>query len=117
MAARNLGAEREEGPAAHSRRAGILDQATRLFVSKGYAGTSMSTLARACGIQKATLYHHFPSKEALFVACVTEGYDVAIRELRRIRDDRTLSHEARMRRVFRELYRITIERSRSTRRS
>ena len=92
-----------------SRRAEILEQARTLFLDKGYAGTSMSALAKACGIQKASLYHHFPSKEALFIACVTEGYDVAIGELRRIRDDSTLTHEGRVCRALEEIYRITID--------
>ena len=92
-----------------SRRAEILEQARNLFLDKGYAGTSMSALAKACGIQKASLYHHFPSKEALFIACVTEGYDVAILALREIQNDRALTHEERARRALAEIYRITID--------
>lgn len=92
-----------------SRRAEILEQARNLFLDKGYAGTSMSALAKACGIQKASLYHHFPSKEALFIACVTEGYDVAILALQEIQDDRALTHEERVRRALAEIYRITID--------
>ena len=92
-----------------SRRAEILEQARNLFLDKGYAGTSMSALAKACGIQKASLYHHFPSKEALFIACVTEGYDVAILALREIQNDRALTHEERVRRALAEIYRITID--------
>ncbi len=101
--------EPDEGSEPSSRRAEILALAADLFLTKGYAGTSMSALARACGIQKASLYHHFPSKEALFVACVTDGYDVAIRKLQQIQEDRGLSHEERMRRALGEIYRITID--------
>ncbi len=100
------GARDKERP---SRRAEILEQARTLFLDKGYAGTSMSALAKACGIQKASLYHHFPSKEALFVACVTEGYDVATRELRRIMNDDELTHEDRVRCALAEIYKITID--------
>ena len=100
------GAQDKERP---SRRAEILEQARTLFLDKGYAGTSMSALAKACGIQKASLYHHFPSKEALFVACVTEGYDVATRELRRIMNDDELTHEDRVRCALVEIYKITID--------
>lgn len=101
--------ETGETPDRTSRRGEILEQATALFLEKGYAGTSMNALAQVCGIQKASLYHHFPGKEALFVACVTEGYDVAIRQLQQILDDPDLTHETRIRAMFAALYRITIE--------
>ncbi|WP_420346578.1 TetR/AcrR family transcriptional regulator [Pelagibius sp.] len=101
--------ENDTGAERSSRRAEILTLATALFLEKGYAGTSMSALARACGIQKASLYHHFPSKEALFVACVTDGYDVAVRKLQQILDDGGLDHEERLRRALTEIYRITID--------
>lgn len=93
---------------AHDRRAEILRIATELFLEKGYSGTSMSALARAVGIQKPSLYHHFPSKEALFVACVTDGYDEAITTLAAIRDDASLSEEERLRRAIGQLYAINV---------
>lgn len=102
-------AANDAGSDAPSRRGEILREATELFLEEGYAGTSMSALARACGVQKATLYHHFPSKEALFEACVTEGYDHAMGELRRVRDDARLGDEERLRRAVAEIYRITID--------
>ncbi len=61
---------------------------TDLFLTHGFAATSMSALARAVGVQKASLYHHFASKEALFIACVTEGYEAAtVRKLEALRVD------------------------------
>jgi ATP-dependent Lhr-like helicase len=91
------------------RRREILQEATAQFLARGYAGTSMSALAQACGVQKATLYHHFPSKEALFVACVTDGYDEAIAELRRVRDDARLADDERFRRAMDVVYRINLD--------
>ncbi|MEM9250020.1 MAG: TetR/AcrR family transcriptional regulator [Pseudomonadota bacterium] len=55
------------------RRDEILDSTTELFLKKGFSGTSMSAVAKACGIKKARLYHHFPGKDDLFAACVTHG--------------------------------------------
>ncbi|QPH54876.1 TetR/AcrR family transcriptional regulator [Pontivivens ytuae] len=69
-----------------SRRDEILERATELFVASGYAATSMSKVAEAVGVQKASIYHHFPSKEALFVACVSRGYQDYTAALRDIRD-------------------------------
>lgn len=53
---------------ARSRREEILDEATRLFAERGYEGTSMSDLAERVGLRKASLFHHFASKEVLYAA-------------------------------------------------
>jgi TetR/AcrR family transcriptional regulator len=45
----------------------ILREATAKFVSAGYAAVSMQQIADAAGVTKATLYHHFRDKEALFL--------------------------------------------------
>src|ERR1700722_5940543 len=47
------------------RREEILDEATRLFAERGYEGTSMADLAERVGLRKASLFHHFASKEQL----------------------------------------------------
>jgi AcrR family transcriptional regulator len=38
------------------------------FFKKGYFATSISEIARGCGIQKASIYYHFPCKEDLLLA-------------------------------------------------
>ncbi|MBQ1203848.1 MAG: helix-turn-helix transcriptional regulator [Loktanella sp.] len=35
-------------------------------------------IARAIGIQTAIIYHHFPSKQDLFVTCTSNGCDSTI---------------------------------------
>jgi AcrR family transcriptional regulator len=57
--------------AASARRREVALAALPVFLEHGYAGTSMATLARATGLHKSSLYHHFPSKEALFLAALT----------------------------------------------
>jgi AcrR family transcriptional regulator len=91
------------------RRAEILAVATDLFLAHGFAGTSMSALAKAVGVQKASLYHHFSSKEDLFIACVTEGYEATVRRLEALRADPGLSDADRIRATMEELYRINLE--------
>ena len=44
----------------------ILDGARRMFLSKGFEGTSMQDVARAAKVSKGTLYVYFDSKEAMF---------------------------------------------------
>jgi len=46
----------------------ILQTAYRLFVQKGYTATSMREVAAEAGIGKATIYHHFPDKQAIVMA-------------------------------------------------
>ena len=46
----------------------LIDAGIRLFTAKGYAATSTSALLAEAGVSKGALYHHFPSKEALFEA-------------------------------------------------
>jgi AcrR family transcriptional regulator len=48
----------------------ILRAAFALFVATGYRSVSMQQIAEAAGIQKATLYHHFRSKDELFAVIV-----------------------------------------------
>ncbi|MCR9164362.1 MAG: TetR/AcrR family transcriptional regulator [Nannocystaceae bacterium] len=51
-----------------SARSTILECAERLFLERGYAGTSMSEIAKASGVAKSLIHHHFGTKEALWTA-------------------------------------------------
>ena len=48
----------------------ILDAALRLFSENGFDGVSMRAVAREAGVSKSNIYHHFESKEALYLAIV-----------------------------------------------
>ena len=50
----------------------ILDAALELFSVKGFEATSLSTIADAVGIRKASLYSHFENKQAILDALVEE---------------------------------------------
>jgi AcrR family transcriptional regulator len=65
-------------PASGEGRERVLNEAYALFVAVGYAEVSMQQIAAASGVTKATLYHHFASKDELFGS-------VCRRELQRIR--------------------------------
>jgi len=43
----------------------IMEKAALLFARDGFAATSLSGLAEACGVSKSLIYHYYPSKEAI----------------------------------------------------
>jgi len=63
-----------------SRRARMCRTAAQLFRDRGYDATSVSDVARALGMTKAGLYHHFESKEALL-------FEIMMYGLERVRDE------------------------------
>lgn len=46
----------------------ILEAAVQLFSNQGFDGVSMRQVAEQAGVSKANIYHHFNSKEALYLA-------------------------------------------------
>ncbi|MEY9953340.1 TetR/AcrR family transcriptional regulator [Leifsonia sp. EB34] len=61
---------RRRGPYAKSaeRRQQIVDEAYRVFATRGYHGSSLREIAAAAGIGLSTLQHHFGGKEELLLA-------------------------------------------------
>jgi TetR/AcrR family transcriptional repressor of mexJK operon len=50
----------------------ILDAARQVFMEDGLSGASMQRITDLSKVSKATVYNHFPSKEALFEAVMHE---------------------------------------------
>jgi len=69
----SLAAEVQVGSGARGirKRRAILAAATEAFLKAGFLGASMDEVAAASSVSKQTIYKHFGSKEALFVAVVT----------------------------------------------
>jgi AcrR family transcriptional regulator len=57
--------------------AAILKTARAAFGERGFAATTIDSIADDCGIAKGAVYHHFASKEALFTA-VMESVQVDV---------------------------------------
>ncbi|NQX47303.1 TetR/AcrR family transcriptional regulator [Paenibacillus tritici] len=60
---------RSDGEETKSR---ILHNASSLFAQKGYGAVSMNEVCLAAKVSKGSLYHHFPSKDELFLHVVEE---------------------------------------------
>jgi TetR/AcrR family transcriptional regulator, cholesterol catabolism regulator len=71
-------------PAAESggMRQRIYEAAIDLFAEKGFHGTSMRDLAAVVGIEAASLYHHFPSKQDLLRAMFDHFMDAILGMIR-----------------------------------
>jgi AcrR family transcriptional regulator len=50
----------------------ILQAALQVFAQKGYHRALVDDIVHASGTSKGAVYHHFPNKEALFLALVDE---------------------------------------------
>jgi AcrR family transcriptional regulator len=63
----------------------ILDAAAHLLKHQGYEATTTRAIATAVGIQGGSIYHHFPSKDAIVGEVVNEGvrvvYDAVVAAL------------------------------------
>ena len=71
-----------------------------LFYRKGYYATSISEIAAGSGIRKASVYHHYPSKEALLFHILQVTMDDLMAHLHRCLDGIT-DIEARLRAAVR----------------
>lgn len=58
----------------------IVRRAAPVFNRQGFAGTSMSDLMQATGLQKGGLYRHFPSKESLAREAFDYTWEKAVTE-------------------------------------
>ncbi|HMA28945.1 MAG TPA: TetR/AcrR family transcriptional regulator [Thermoanaerobaculia bacterium] len=65
-------ASRSRRPPAHAlpARERLLATASQLFSRRGYAATSVREIAAGAGVTKPNLYHHFGSKEGIFLELI-----------------------------------------------
>jgi TetR/AcrR family transcriptional regulator len=60
---------------AEERRASVLSAACGLFANRSYRGTTTADIAREAGVTEPVLYRHFPSKRALYLACMDWSWE------------------------------------------
>ncbi len=64
-----------------AKREAILEAAKSLFLSLGYANTSMDAVAAAAGVSKLTVYSHFQDKQTLFCSAVMATCQIQLPDL------------------------------------
>lgn len=72
-----------KGVARADREAQILEVATRVFGTSGFAATSVADVAEQAGISKPLIYNYFGSKEGLYAACVRGAAEALTAEIER----------------------------------
>jgi AcrR family transcriptional regulator len=80
-------------------KARILDAAVRRFAISGYNAASVDDICGEAGISKGAFYHHFPSKQAIFLALLggwLKMIDGSLDSLRRPSAPETFVHMTRL---------------------
>jgi AcrR family transcriptional regulator len=81
--------------AAEVRRETVLDAAIRVFARTSYRAAGTAEIAREAGIAEPTIYRHFDSKRALYLAALERNGELVVDTFRDIAE-RTTSAQAAM---------------------
>ncbi len=76
-----------------AKRSAILHRAATLFARHGYTGTSITTIAKACGVSKALLYHYYSDKEAVLFDILSAHLERLLVEVRAAGASAATPHE------------------------
>jgi AcrR family transcriptional regulator len=80
-------------------REGILEASARIFSEKGYHASSMRDIADAVNLQKASLYHHFDSKQEILIALLDHALDLINSKLEAVLEQ-TISPDEKLRQAM-----------------
>ncbi|MBT3338787.1 MAG: TetR/AcrR family transcriptional regulator [Anaerolineae bacterium] len=78
----------------------ILDAAAQIFRLKGYHATSMSDIAGAVNLQKASLYHHVSSKQEILLELLDQALELLTEQISGIVGDDNLSPDQKLRQMM-----------------
>lgn len=79
-------------------RSDIIHAAAQIFRKKGFHATSMQEIADAVNLQKASLYHHVPSKQDILLTILDQALDLLIADMQAVVDS-DLAPEDKLRRA------------------
>lgn len=80
-------------------RQGIIQAAARIFSEKGYHATSMQDIAEAVNLQKASLYHHFSSKQEILSEILDQALSLINNQLELVHSQ-SLSPDEKLRQAM-----------------
>jgi AcrR family transcriptional regulator len=86
IARRRDQARREASPAYREKREQVMRAANELFKEKGFAATTLNDVAERVGMDRASLYYYFHSKEELLQEAVSAVMTANLEMLRTLRD-------------------------------
>lgn len=66
-------------------RARLLEAAEACFSESGYDGTGVAKICRRAGVSKGAFYHHFETKQAIFLELLNKSLEVLDRQMARAR--------------------------------
>ena len=64
-------------PSQNSLKDRIIVSAAKNFAKNGYAKTTLDSIAKSSKVSKGGIYHHFPSKEELFIAVLFRNVEIS----------------------------------------
>ena len=67
----------------------ILEESANIFSAKGYNGSDMKAIAKACGIAVGTLYNYYPNKKMLYKDVFLKSWNITIKKLEEINHEKT----------------------------
>ncbi len=79
-----------------SKKESLIKAAAELFTKKGYHGTSTNDIAKACQIQKASLFHHFERKQDILLQAIAALHEYCRENLFIFSQDMTTEPQVRI---------------------
>jgi AcrR family transcriptional regulator len=86
----------------------ILEAAAQVFRQKGFHGTSMENIAKAVGLQKASLYHHVSSKQEILLALLDRALELLLERISAI-SSQDIPADEKLKQMVRGYLRILAE--------
>lgn len=79
----------------------ILESALAEFAEQGYGASSVNTISNGNGLSKGIIYHYFPTKDDLYLACVEECFQMLTGHLQSHTNMEGQTAEERLEQYFR----------------
>lgn len=79
----------------------ILERALAEFSEQGYGASSVNTISNGDGLSKGIIYHYFPTKDDLYLACVEECFQTLTGHLQSHTNMEGQTAEERLEQYFR----------------